>query len=71
MFVERRFGPVPEEEFDPDRFLDGQQTTIPDLEPYTDDPSAIRRFSWLPFPIGAICLGTGAAISLAMRRTAP
>ena len=25
---ERRFGPVPEEEFDPDRFLDGQQTTI-------------------------------------------
>ena len=25
--VDRRFGPIPEEEFDPDRFLDGPQVT--------------------------------------------
>jgi hypothetical protein len=70
-FVERRFGPVPEVEFDPDRFLDGQQTTITDPDPYTDDPSALGRFSWLPFPIGALCLVTGAAISLGARRKTP
>jgi hypothetical protein len=68
-FVERRFDPVPEEEFDPDRFLDGQQTTITDTD--TDEPSALQRFSWLPFPIGALCLVIGAAISLTTRRKAP
>jgi hypothetical protein len=70
-FVERRFGPVPEEEFDPGRFLDGPQTTITDPDFYTDEPSTLGRFSWLPLPIGALCLVTGAAISIATRRTAP
>ena len=70
-FVERRFGPVPEEEFDPDRFLDGPQTTMTDPDPFTDEPSALQQFCWLPFPIGALCLVIAVAISIATRRKTP
>ena len=41
----RRFGAVSEEESAPDRFLDGQQTTLTDPDFYSDEPSALRRFS--------------------------
>ena len=34
--VDRRFGPIPEEEFDPDRFLDGPQVTETQPDPYAD-----------------------------------
>ncbi len=63
--VERHFGPIPEEVFDPDRFLDGPQKTEVRPDPYKDEPSMLRRWYWLPFPIGALGLIGGAAMSLA------
>ena len=66
--VERRFGPILEEEFDPDRFLDGPQVTETRPDPFADKPSALRRRVWLPFAIGALCLIGGAAIPIGMRR---
>jgi len=68
---ERRFGTIPEEEFDPDRFLDGPQTTKTEPDPFTDKPSTLGRRFWLPFPIGALCLVTGAAIPLGTQRKKP
>jgi hypothetical protein len=62
--VERRFGPIPEAEFDPDRFLDGPQVKAPVFDPYTDEPSMLRRWFWLPFPIGTLGLICGAVLSL-------
>ena len=66
--VERQFGPIPEEEFDPDRFLDGPQVKEAPPEADVDEPSRLRRWYWLPLPIGALGLVAGAAISIGMRR---
>ncbi len=65
--VERRFGPIPEEEFDPDRFLDGPQVKEVQPDPESDESSLLRRWFWLPFPIGALCLIGGAVNSLGTR----
>jgi hypothetical protein len=61
--VERRFGPIPEEEFDPDRFLDGPQVTAAAFDPYAGEPSVLERSFWVPFPLGALGLIGGAALS--------
>jgi hypothetical protein len=60
--VERQFGPISEEDFDPDRFLDGPQMTEtrPDLD--ADEPSLLERWYWLTFAIGAVGLLVGAAL---------
>jgi hypothetical protein len=62
--VDRQFGPISEEAFDPDRFLDGPQMMgiQPDLD--ADGPSLLERWYWLTFPIGALGLCGGAALSL-------
>jgi hypothetical protein len=65
--VDRHFGPIPEEEFDPDRFLEGPRVTAVQPNPYADDPTLLARFYWLPFPIGALGLIGGAAMSLGRR----
>jgi hypothetical protein len=61
--VERQFGPIAEEDFDPDRFLDGPQIkeTQPGLD--ADEPSLLKRWYWLTFPIGALGLFGGAVLS--------
>jgi hypothetical protein len=61
--VERQFGPIAEEDFDPDRFLDGPQIkeTQPDLD--AAEPSLLKRWYWLTFPIGALGLLGGAVRS--------
>jgi hypothetical protein len=66
--VERRFGPIPEEEFDPDRFLEGPRVTVPQPPPFTDEPTMLARWYWAPLPVGAIGLIVGASISLGTRR---
>jgi hypothetical protein len=65
--VERRFGPIPEEEFDPDRFLDGTRVTEARRAPPPAEPTILARFYWLPFPIGALGLIAGAALSFGTR----
>jgi hypothetical protein len=66
--VERHFGPIPKEEFDPDSFLDGPQVTETRPNPFADKPSTLGRQVWPPFTIGALCLIAGAAIPIRMRR---
>ncbi len=66
--VERRFGPIPEEEFDPDRFLDGPRVTEAQVAATPEEPSLLRRWFWLPFPIGALGLIGGLGVSLGSRR---
>jgi hypothetical protein len=66
--VERHFGPIPEEEFDPDRFLDGPQVKQVRPDPDKDEPSMLRRWYWLPFPIGALGLIAGVGMSFGGRR---
>ena len=61
--VERRFGPIPEEEFHPDRFLDGPQAKAHVVDPDADEPSLLARTYGLPLIVGAICLIGGAAVS--------
>jgi hypothetical protein len=61
--VECRFGPIPEAEFDPDRFLEGPQVKAPIFDPYAGEPSMLERWYWAPFPIGALGLVGGAALS--------
>ena len=68
--VERRFGPIPEEEFDPDRFLDGPRETDAPRDPYAAAPTLLTRFRWLPFTIGVLGLIAGSAISLGTLRKA-
>jgi hypothetical protein len=65
--VERQFGPIPEEEFDPDRFLEGPQVARAQSDPFTDEPTRLARFYWLPFPIGALGLIGGAAMAFGAR----
>jgi hypothetical protein len=65
--VERQFGPIPEEEFDPDRFLDGPQMKEAPPEADVDEPSRLQRWYWLPLPIGAFCLVAGAAMAIRPR----
>jgi hypothetical protein len=66
--VERQFGPIPEEDFDSDRFLDGPQVKemLPDLD--ADEPSLLQRWYWLTFPIGALGVCAGAALSFGTGR---
>jgi hypothetical protein len=66
--VERQFGPISEEDFEPDRFLDGPQMkeTQPDLD--ADESSLLQRWYWLTFPIGALGLFAGAALSFGTGR---
>lgn len=64
--IDLRFGPIPEEEFDPDRFLDGPQ--VIEDRPDPARPTILARLYWLPLPIGALGLVVGAALSLGMRR---
>jgi hypothetical protein len=61
--VNREFAPIAEEDFDPDLFLDGPQTKEirPDLN--ADEPSLLQRWYWLTFPIGALGLFSGVALS--------
>lgn len=66
--VERRFGPIPEEEFDPDRFLDGPRVTQTRPDPFAVTPSTLGRRVWVPFAIGALCLIGGAAIPIGTKR---
>ena len=51
--VERQFGPIAEEEFDPDRFLDGPQVKEMPPDVNVDESSRLQRWYWLPLPIGA------------------
>jgi hypothetical protein len=67
--IERRFGPIPEEEFDPDRFLAGTRVTVAPPDPIADDPTLLARWYWVPFPIGALSLVCGVALALGRRRT--
>lgn len=70
--VERQFGPSPEDEFDPDRFLDGPRVaeprSDPDPDPDPEGPPMPRRWFWLPFPIGALGLIVGEATAIGTRR---
>ncbi len=66
--VERRFGPIPEEEFDPDRFLDGPQEKQAAFVPDAPVPSTTDRWFWIPLAIGAIGLACGLAMSFGVRR---
>jgi hypothetical protein len=66
--VDRRFGPIPEEEFDPDRFLDGPRVMEARQSPDPGGTSLLARFYWLPFPIGALGLMAGVPMSLGMQR---
>ena len=66
--VERRFGPIPEEEFDPDRFLDGPRETDTRRDPYAVAPTLLTRFHGLPFAIGILGLIVGTTISLGTLR---
>jgi hypothetical protein len=59
--VERSFEPIPEEAFDPDRFLDGPQVKAKVFE--ADEPSVVTRLYVLPLAISALCLIGGAAMS--------
>jgi hypothetical protein len=61
--VKQEFGPISEEEFDPDHFLDGSQ--MKEIQPVVnaDESSLLQRWYWLTFPIGALGLFVGAAIS--------
>lgn len=65
--VERRFGPIPEQEFAPDHFLDGPQATEARHVAPPARPTILARFYWLPFPIGALGLIAGAALSFGAR----
>ena len=66
--LERQFGPIAEEEFDPDRFLDGPQVKEAPPAAAVDEPSRLQRWYWLPLPIGALGLLAGAAIAIGLRR---
>jgi hypothetical protein len=66
--VERRFGPIPEDEFNPDRFLDGPQVTKTQVDPHTDKPSAPGNWIWTPFVIGTLCLVVGSVIPIRPRQ---
>ena len=69
--VERRFGPIPEGEFHPDRFLDGPQVKAQLVD--ADEPSLLTRQYGLPLTIGTVCLIGGAANVMAgsFRRSNP
>ena len=58
--TERQFGPVPEEAFDPERFLDGPQVREAfEPTPFSDQPNRLMRWTWLPFAVGTLCLMVG------------
>jgi hypothetical protein len=59
--VERQFGPVPEEAFDPECFLDGPRMAEERPRPY--ESSLLGRWYRSPLPIGALCLIGGAGLS--------
>jgi hypothetical protein len=65
--TERRFGPIPEEEFAPDRFLEGPWITKAQPDPFTEEPTRLARFYWLPFPIGALGLVGGVVLAFGSR----
>ncbi len=61
--TDRQFGPVPEDDFDPEQFLDGPQVReAADPDPFTDAPNRLMRWVWIPFAAGALCLVVGAAM---------
>jgi hypothetical protein len=65
-----QFGPVPEDDFDPERFLDGPQVreaAAPDS--YADEPNRLMRWYWLPFVAGALSLVVGAGLRLVTWRS--
>ena len=51
--VERRFGPVPEGEFDPDRFLNGPQVRRPDRTRDGPNLSSALRVAVLAEALGS------------------
>ncbi len=64
--TDRQFGPVPEEDFDPERFLDGPQVReAAEPEPFANPPNRLMQWSWLPIAVGAICLLAGAGLRIA------
>ncbi len=61
--VDRHFGPIPEEEFHPDRFLKGPQVQAHVVDADADEPSLLARTYGVPLIVGALCLIGGAAVS--------
>ncbi|HEX8203935.1 MAG TPA: hypothetical protein VF590_25900 [Isosphaeraceae bacterium] len=72
--VDRRFGPVPESEFDPDRFLDGPRV-IQSVDPNPSMPETPWWADWYGVPLGAgaFALASGLAIAASreVRRVRP
>jgi hypothetical protein len=66
--VERQFGPISEEDFDPERFLDGPQKKETQCDLDADEPSLLQRWYWLTFVLGALGLFGGTALSLGTGR---
>lgn len=66
-FLLRRFGPIRDEEFDPDRFLDGPRAIRAEPEAFVGQPSVSSRPTWPSFAIGAVGLVAGAAIAIGTR----
>jgi hypothetical protein len=67
--LERRFGPIPEDEFDPDGFLDGPQVTEAWTDPFALEPSPIRQYVWLPPAVGMVSLIAGGLLAFGLRRS--
>ena len=62
--TDRHFGPVPEDTFDPERFLDGPQVReASERSPFSDQPNRLMRWTLLPFAVGALCLVVGAGVA--------
>ena len=68
--VERRFGPVPESEFDPARFLEGPCVVVEGQDASRPAPGTLEALcGWyrLPLIAGGICLIGGSALGLRQR----
>jgi hypothetical protein len=62
--TDRQFGPVPEDNFDPERFLDGPQVReASEAKPFSDQPNRLMQWTWLPFAVGTLCLVVGAGVA--------
>jgi hypothetical protein len=62
--TDRQFGPVPEDTFDPERFLDGPQLReASEPRPFSAQSNRLMRWTWLPFAAGTLCLVFGAGVA--------
>ncbi len=62
--VDRHFAPMPEEKFDPDRFLDGPQVNAQVVDADAYEPTLLARTYRLPLIVGVLCLIGGVAVAL-------